>query len=127
MTITHRIQRRLGYDTTVEKTAEYTLYEYKITHLNGEVSEEEATHRKWEGSAIMLMMPDEETWARITAHQHEPAMKPFSGWRGFDIVRELEGVQEVEKEEIGTVFFDITIDLADHSLVSVEKRVERKM
>lgn len=125
MTLTARLKRRFGYDTTITKTAEYARYKYTVTHLNGETTTQVANGREWKESSLRLLEPDNDTWAAATTQMRDLACKPgFTGSRGFDIVRELEGVQEVEKEQVGWTVFEFLIDWADHSIVDMERREE---
>lgn len=122
MTLTARIKRWMGYDTTIKKTTEYPRYKYKITHLNGEVTEDIAYEHLWNKGSVRLISPDNNTWSLATVKYRDIACKPGLGsTTGFDTVRELEGVQEIEREKIGTTVFNFTIDWADHALQNVER------
>lgn len=122
MGLIDRIKARLGYDTTVEKTYVRAVYQYEILHLNGEVSEPIGhIHRRDEGF-VLVEEADDDTWHRATAMKNSlPAGKPWRGSQGFDLVRELEGVQEVNRDLIGTDVWTITVDYAGNSIENVER------
>ena len=106
-----------------QKTYERDLYRYVVTHLNGEVSKAEGhVHERDEGF-LLIREADDDTWAKITSMpETEIVSKPgWSGYRGFDVVKELEGVQEVEREKIGTDTWYFTIDKAKETIVDKTK------
>ena len=124
MSLYWRLKRRLGHDTTTEIVHEQPRYQYKVTHLNGEVTEAEGNIHVRDEGFLLIMDKDDETWARTTFVLNDDYTGPpaFS-WRvGYDTVRELEGIQEVEKEQIGTDKWIFTIDKADGNWIDVEKR-----
>lgn len=102
MSLYHRYKRRRGCDTTTEIVHEEETYNYKIKHLNGEVTEcEENKHTRDEGF-LLILEADDKTWARITFYLDNDitCKSGFGGDRGYDTVRELEGVQEVNREKL---------------------------
>jgi hypothetical protein len=124
MTLRHRFLRRLGHDTTVTITHEEPRYEYTVAHLNGDVTTETANRHTRDEGFLLLQNKDDDTWARATFHLINSYTGPpaFSMYRGYDTVRELEGVQEVERERIGTDIWEFTVDRADGDLLDTQRR-----
>lgn len=112
--------RRRHYTTTIEH--EEKRYEYTVTHLNGEVSKAEGNNHRRDEGFLLIEEKDDETWARLTFHLNNDYTGPPWGWKGaYNTVRELEGVQEVEKEEIGVDKWTFSVDKADGKWVDTEK------
>lgn len=126
MSLYQRYRRWRGYDTTREIVHEEARYRYEVTHLNGEVSTDEGNRHTRDDGFLLILEADDETWAKITFDPyHDVTGKPgFSGRRGYDTVRELEGVQEVEREQIGIDRWRFTVDMADLSWLDTEREYE---
>lgn len=122
MSIYGRIKRRLDYDTTTEIEHEEPRYEYTVTHLNGETTVQEGNkHRRDEG--FLLIEEKNDGWAIATFEAHNSYTGP--PWRGgYDIIRELEGVQEVEREQIGIDRWIFTVDKADRAWLDTKKEYD---
>lgn len=119
MSLYYRLKRRLGYDTTTEIVHEEPIYEYTVTHLNGEETVDYGNWHKRDEGFLIILEKDDDTWARLTFYpDSDYTGAPAFYWeKAYDTVRELEGVQEVEKEKTGTKRWVFTVDKADNSIV----------
>lgn len=123
MSLMEKYRRWRGADEARKIEHVEPRYHYEVIHLNGEVSEEEGNrHQRDEGFAL-IYEADRTTWARITIEKYnDTTCKPgFGGFRGYDVVRELEGIQEIKKEKIGQDVFTLTYNDVKKSLDGVEK------
>lgn len=124
MTLLNKIRKKLGYDTTMEKTYELDVYRYTITHTNGNVTNNVKGHlHDRDNGYIVVYEADDTTWAMITTSPYyDLACKPvFRGFCGFDVVKDLGEVEEVEREKIATDTWYISIDTADEEIIDVTK------
>lgn len=122
MTLTHRLLRRLGRDTTVELEHCEAVYEYIVTHLNGETSVQRGNEDRRDGAFLLIKDVPDVRFIRLSGGTLSP---PFS-YNSWDTVRRLEGIQEYEKEKVGEDVWTATFDKADRSLSDVScEKVER--
>jgi len=124
MSLYYRLKRRLGYDTEAQIVHEEDRYQYTVTHLNGEESVSEGNRHTRDEGFLFILDKDDDTWARATFDSWDYTGPPaFSGPRcGYDTVRELEGVQEVEREKIGVDRWIFTVDRADRDIEQEKER-----
>lgn len=126
MSLYYRYKRWRGEDTTTTIEHEQDRYEYTVTHLNGEVSKAEGNVHVRDEGFLLIQEKDDDTWARATFHSNMSYTGPpaFSRFEGYNTVRELEGVQEVEREKIGTDKWIFAVDKADEEWIDTEKEYE---
>lgn len=124
MSLLERYRRWRGADEAREIEHRETRYHYTVEHLNGKVSEDEGNWGKRDEGFFLILEKDRETWARATTSRdmNYTGAPAFSGTRGYDKVRELEGIQEVHEEEIGEDVFTIVYNDVTKELVDVKKR-----
>lgn len=122
------VKKTFGRDTIESRWYEAPLYEYT---LEKEVSEVTAEGHGWEwdeGEAVVYRLTDE-GWARATVYPFDggdEAMKAvFGGSEGFEDVESVSGVVDVHEEEIGRTEWDIEVDVASGTIVSVERETVR--
>jgi hypothetical protein len=127
MSLYQRLKRRMGHDTTTEIVHEEPRYRYEVEHINGVRSVEEGNnHMRDEGFLLILEKNDDE-WAQATFCLHMSYTGPpglVKNERGFNVVRELNGIQEVNKDRIGTDRWIFTVDKADETWIGTEKEYE---
>lgn len=108
MSLYHRIKRWLGYDTVRIYDDEYPLYEYTVTHLNGEETVAEANGHKYKEGFLLLW---EYTENALLVDGTIGAL-----W-SMDTTRRLEGIQEIERERVGFTYVQAAIDVADYTTI----------
>jgi hypothetical protein len=114
MTLTHRIMRRLGYDTTAVETHTMPIYEYRIIHTNGEVSEVIGHGYNTDGAFARFYEYKDVYVSELMGYSVYPTDQ--------EILRVLDSIKEIKRERVGDTLFKATIDLADGSIV--EKSIE---
>jgi len=129
VTLLSRLKRRLGYDTTIEKTAEYPLYEFTASVVGGDEVSVVATSYRWKEGAVQFREPDNQTWAAYTTDVlgGEPCKPGLFHTHGLNVVRELGNVTGgIDRERIGRTCFAFVIDWADHSIVELTRVDEKR-
>jgi hypothetical protein len=121
MTLTHRLLRRLGRDTTKEVEFEHPVYRYEIEHLNGVYTEDYAHEHVHDEGFLLLKDVPGVTWTGDSMIGLTP---PFS-YHSWDTVDTYEGIQEHSREQVGEMTWTCVVDKADGSVV--EKDVETTM
>jgi len=92
--------------------------------LNGEETAAEGNCHTRDEGFLFVLDKDDDTWAKATFDFNISYTGPpvFSQRRAYDTVRELEGVQEVEREKIGVDQWIFTIDKADRDIETERER-----
>jgi hypothetical protein len=108
MSLIKRLQRRLGYDTTVSVSEEVPAYYYTVEHTNGETSNVVAHGYDIDGAfATFYVYTGTGVWVGIGVSA-TPVDKTE--------VRVLESIKEITKEQVATSQFSATIDRADNTV-----------
>lgn len=114
--------RYLDHDPYYDNYCEMWLYEYEVTHLDGDVSYVWAHTKTTDGPFANFHVADDDTWALYTSRTYnEIAVKPFGKTRGFDKVAELEGIKRIERRRIGRHTWNVVCDHRDRGIDHVEK------
>lgn len=121
MSLYHRIRRWLGYNTEKKYTKTIPLYEYTVTHLNGEESTVYAHYYRVNGAFLNFYRYSWKGEIRMIGDR--PILLNDTIWPKSDKkrVRVLDGVQELEREVHNHDRFEATIDMADQSVVRHQK------
>lgn len=120
-----KIEKLLGGDAQEHRWYETPVYRYT---LEKEVSELTEEGHGWEwsddGEAVVYEFTND-GWANATVYpfdEWDMAMKAvFMSSSGTENVCSIAGVEDVEKEVIGRTEWDITVDVADGTIVDVER------
>jgi hypothetical protein len=106
-----------GCDTVETVVYEQPFYEYTVDHLNGETTTVHAhDHRYEEGFCEFVTVPGV-TYTRLLSGTLAPPWH-LGNW---DVQRRLEGIQEIEREQVDVDRWEWDRDMADGTIV--EKRL----
>lgn len=125
MTLYHRYRRWRGDDTTETLERSFEVYEYTVTHLNGEVTTDVANEHRYDEGFLELIEVPRVAYIDIGGGKITPPWS-YSSW---DTIRRLEGIQEVEREQIGVDEWELVRDKADGTVISTdhERVVDRDL
>ncbi len=118
----YKLQKAFGVDTTAVRTYQVPLKQFQ---LEKEVSTEtvEGHFYKWDNGEIVISEANDDEWALATVYPifDGQALKPVFSGLGFDEVDRVKGVVDVNETVIGEVNWEITVDLAEASIESVDR------
>ena len=115
MSLIQRLKRRLGYDTTTTYEQTFPLYEYTVTHLNGEETVFKANSYRTDGAFARFRV--------ICGAKYVPNLAPFV-WSKRTQARVLEGIQEIEKIRVGESAVWVRVDRADGRVLESRVNIE---
>lgn len=115
-------------DAREKRVYEWPLYEFVLEREVSEVRVEgHIGQRKKKNGAYEVYKIDDDNWAKFTIYpldDYETAMNdPIDG---FNKVRRVEGVTDIDKTQVGLTEWDITVDIAEGTIVDVEKETIRE-
>lgn len=123
-----KLEKACGGDAIETRWYEMPVYEFT---LYKEVSEVTVVGHDWEwqDGEVVVYRGTDSGWANETVYplwSEDMAMKsPFATSEGFEDVASVSGVEDVEEDEIGVTRWDIEVDVAAGTIVSVEESEER--
>jgi len=122
-----KVEKLLGGDAIEIRWYEMPVYEYTLERECSSVTV--VGHGfEWDAGEVVVYKATNEGWARATVYpigSSDMAMKsPFACGSGFTTVNRVSGVVDVDERQIGVTEWDIEVDVAAGSIVSVEVATE---
>lgn len=119
-----KVEKAFGGDAIESRWYEHPVYEFSLEKEVSEVTVEGHGWVRRDGDVVVYELTDS-GWANATVYPWDgsnQAMKAVIGSSdGFEDVKRVSGVEEVFKEEIGKTEWDIEVDVAAGTIVSVER------
>jgi len=110
MTLTHRLKRRLGHDTTIKLDETFEVYKYEIYHTNGETSTVRGnSHRIKEG---FLDVYDYPTVGLVDIYC-PPVVSPSFSCTDWDCVGHYGNIQDWDRTHVADDEWTVNYDKAD--------------
>lgn len=119
-----KLKKMAGKDAVESRWYEAPLYEYTLEKEVSEVTLEGHVY-EWSKGEVTVYRLTDEGWAKWTVYPPmggEMAMKAvINSDDGFEEVDTVSGVKEIREEQIGTTEWDIKVDVANGSIVDVNR------
>lgn len=123
MSLIKKWRKWRGFEEAREIEHREPVHEYEILHLNGKTTNATGNRKRRDEGFLLILQKNNEIWARATFDKHmDYTGGPAFSRRGYDIVKELEGIQEVKKEQIGEEVITLTYNEVTRSLENVHRK-----